>query len=73
MPKKTNYFQNIAKEINQSYQAYRAVDQARNEVGPGTDARANVLRQMETKQTGQLIGAIVQGRRYNAKGKQIKK
>jgi hypothetical protein len=71
MAKKPNYFQNVAKEINESIQAYRATSEMRNTPGPGTDARANVLRQMEDKQFGQLVGAVVRGRRYDSKGKQI--
>ena len=69
MPKKPNYFENVAKEINESYQAWRATGQASNEVGPGTDARANVLKRMEQKQFGQLVGAVVKGAQYNSKGK----
>jgi hypothetical protein len=72
MAKKPNYFQNVAKEINESIQAYRATSEMRNTSGPGTDARANVLRQMEDKQFGQLVGAVVRGRRYDSKGKRIK-
>ncbi len=72
MAKKSNYFQNVAKEINESMQAYRATDRMSSTPGPGTDARANVLRQMQDKEFGQLIGAIVQGRRYDSKGKQVK-
>ena len=72
MAKKPNYFQNVAKEINESIQAYRATSEMSNTPGPGTDARANVLRQMEDKQFGQLVGAIVRGRRYDSKGKRIK-
>lgn len=71
MAKKPNYFQNVAKEINESIQAYRATSEMRNTSGPGTDARANVLRQMEDKQFGQLVGAVVRGRRYDSKGKRI--
>ena len=73
MAKKPNYFENIAREVNQSYQAYRATQEMSNTSGPGTDARANALRILEDKQNGQLFGAIVQGRRYDSKGKQIKK
>lgn len=72
MAKKPNYFQNVAKEINESMQAYRATDRMSSTPGQGTDARANVLRQMEDKQFGQLVGAIVRGRRYDSKGKQVK-
>jgi hypothetical protein len=73
MAKKPNYFQNVANEVNQSIKAYRDTLQMSNTSGPGTDARANALRAMEDKQTGQLFGAILQGRRYDSKGKQIKK
>jgi len=72
MAKKPNYFENVAKEINESIQAYRATSEMRNTSGLGTDARANVLRQMEDKQFGQLVGAVVRGRRYDSKGKQVK-
>jgi hypothetical protein len=73
MAKKPNYFQNVANEVNQSIQAYRATLEMSNTSGPGTDAKANALRVLEDKQNGQLAGAILQGRRYDAKGKQIKK
>jgi len=42
-----------------------------NQVGPGTDARANQLSDYVYKQVGQLGGAIL-GKRYDAKGNQIK-
>jgi very-short-patch-repair endonuclease len=44
-----------------------------NTSGPGTDSAANALRKKQTKQEGQLWGAVLQGRRYDNKtGKQIK-
>tara|TARA_R110000868_G_scaffold395843_1_gene667804 strand:- start:3683 stop:3907 length:225 start_codon:yes stop_codon:yes gene_type:complete len=73
MNKKLNYFQNIAKEINDVYQAGRLTRDMSQTSGPGTDARANALRVLQDKQTGQLFGAVLQGRRYNSKGKQINK
>jgi very-short-patch-repair endonuclease len=73
MPKKLNYFQNIAKEINDVYQASRRTQEMSNTSGPGTDSAATALRKKQTKQEGQLWGALLQGRRYDNKtGKQIK-
>ena len=73
MPKKMNYFENIAKEINDVYQAQRRTTEMSNTSGPGTDAEANRLRGIQDRQAGQLAGAILQGRRYDRQGKQIKK
>lgn len=62
------------KEAKQSVRAYNATGEESQKVGPGTDERANMLRRKEEKQFGQLIGALVQGRRYDDKtGKQIKR
>lgn len=62
------------KEAKQSVRAYNATGEASQKVGPRTDERANMLRRKEEKQFGQLIGALVQGRRYDDKtGKQIKR
>jgi hypothetical protein len=72
MAKKPNYFENIAKEINDVYQANRRTQEMSNSSGPGTDTAANVLRGKQTKQEGQLWGAVLQGRRYNSKGQQVK-
>jgi hypothetical protein len=69
-----NYLENLIKEAKQSVRAYNATGEESQKVGPGTDERANMLRRKEEKQFGQLIGALVQGRRYDDKtGKQIKK
>jgi hypothetical protein len=73
MAKKRNYFENIAKEINDVYQAGRRTQEMANTSGPGTDTEANRLRRKQTKQEGQFWGALLQGRRYDNKtGKQIK-
>ena len=72
MPKKPNYFQNIAKEINDVYQANRRTTEMSNTSGPGTDSAANRLAKQERREVGQLVGSILQGRRYNSKGKQVK-
>ena len=60
-------------EAKQSVRAYNKTGEESQKVGPGTDERANMLRRKEEKQFGQLIGALVQGRRYDDKtGKQVK-
>jgi hypothetical protein len=69
-----NYLENLIKEAKQSVRAYKVTGEASQQVGPGTDERANMLRRKEDKQVGQFIGALVQGRRYDDKtGKQVKK
>jgi len=73
MAKKPNYFENVANEINDAYQAYRKKDNMSNTSGPGTDAKANALEALARKEVGQTLGAVLQGRRYNTSGKQIKK
>lgn len=64
------YASNVVKEAKEFGSAYMAADEAQNQVGPGANkasARANKRQQAEQ---GQLLGAILQGRRYNNKGKQ---
>lgn len=73
MAKKVSYLDNLMKEIGQSARAYRATGEMSQKSGPGTDARANMLKRKEDKQWGQLFGAALQGRRYDDKtGKQVK-
>lgn len=72
MAKKLNYFENIAKEINDVYQANRRTTEMSQTPGPGTDTEANRLAGIERRQAGQLVGAILMGARYNSKGKRIK-
>lgn len=68
-----NYIQNAAKEAKQFGTAWLKTWQASGEVGPGTDARASNLSKKKDKAGGQLLGAVLQGRRYNdTTGKQIK-
>lgn len=83
-----NYLENLMKEAKQfnkarqttsenSYKGstYPPADMAQG--GKGREyyrEQANVSRQNQDAQLGQLIGALVQGRRYeNKTGKQIKK
>ena len=72
MAKNRNYFENIAKEINDVYQANRRTTEMSQKPGPGTDAEASRLDGIERRQVGQLVGAILMGARYNSKGKRIK-
>ena len=73
MKRNISYLENLMNEAKQSVRAYNATGEASQKVGPGTDERANMLRRKEDKQFGQLLGALVQGRRYDDKtGKQVK-
>jgi hypothetical protein len=58
MPKNRNYFENIAKEINDVYQANRR-----------TSEMANTLAGIARRQAGQLVGAVVKGAKYDSKGR----
>ena len=70
MPK--SYVSNVAKEVKQFGGAWLKTWQASGEVGPGTDARANMLKRKEDKAKGQLVGALLMGARYDDKtGKRI--
>jgi hypothetical protein len=68
----SNYVGNVGKEFSDFAKTYGAASEMSNKVGPGTDAAANRLRTLQDKEMGQLAGAILQGRRYDTKGKQIK-
>jgi len=70
--KKNNYFQNIAAEINDVYQANRRTAEMMNTSGPGTDEMANKLAGIERRQAGQLVGSILMGARYDRKGRRVK-
>jgi len=72
MAKKKNYFQNIASEINDVYQAWNSTLEMSNRVGPGTDEAANRLAKQERREAGQLVGAILRGAQYDKKGRRIK-
>lgn len=60
----TGYGKNLFKEAKDFGRAYIASNDAGNAVGPGTDARANRLRDKQDKEMGQFFGALLQGRRY---------
>jgi len=70
--KKRNYFENIAKEINDVYQSARRRTEMSQTPGPGTDEMANKLAGIARRQKGQLAGAILMGARYDSKGRRVK-
>jgi hypothetical protein len=82
MAKKISYLDNLKKELSDrekaSSKAAKANYEARYGVmgikQAGSQARASSTRKSVTKATGQLLGALLQGRRYDDKtGKQITK
>lgn len=64
------YAQNIVKEANDFGRKYKQADRARGEIGPGTDAKANRLRNQQDRALGQLFGAVL-GKKYDAKGRRV--
>jgi hypothetical protein len=80
MAKKISYLDNLKKELGDRSKASSKASQANYEARygvmgvkqPGSQARASQTRRSLTKATGQLLGAVLQGRRYDDKtGKQI--
>jgi hypothetical protein len=54
--------------------AYKRASDASGDIMPGANARARAANKNYDAEKGQLVGAILQGRKYNNKtGKQIKK
>jgi hypothetical protein len=69
-----SYLENLMKEAKQSARAWQKSYNASADINPGADARAIAANKASDEQIGQLIGALVQGRRYDDKtGKQIKR
>lgn len=62
------YTQNIVKEAGDLVRKYKQADRARGELGPGSDAKANRLRNQQDRAVGQLIGSLV-GNKYDKKGR----
>lgn len=65
-----NYFENLFKETGQFYNAWRKSFDASADYRPGADARAVKANKKEREAQGQFLGALLQGRQYNKKGKQ---
>ena len=69
-----SYLENLMKEAKQSVKAFQKSYNASADIRPGADARANAANNASAEQVGQMLGALVQGRRYDDKtGKQIKR
>mgnify|MGYP003344309160 CR=1 FL=1 len=62
------YLGNVKKEAGQYSAAWKKASNAKLPIDIG-----NSLQKKAQKELGQLAGAVLQGRRYDAKGKQIKK
>jgi hypothetical protein len=80
MPKNTSYLDNLKKELADRAKASNKASKANYEARygiqgikqPGSQARASKTRAGLTKATGQLIGAVLMGARYDDKtGKRI--
>lgn len=80
-PKKISYLDNLKKEFGQRQAASDAAGQANykarygvmGQKSPAYSADANAKAAARAKATGQLMGALLQGRRYDDKtGAQIK-
>ena len=63
------YAKNVGKEAGDFGRAYKKANQLSNEVGPGTDTAAERARVQQDKELGQLVGDLVQARRYDNKGR----
>ena len=81
MAKKISYLDNLKKEMSDRAKVSNRFSKANYEARygvqgikqPGSQARASQASRNLTKATGQLFGAVLQGRRYDDKtGKQIK-
>ena len=68
--KKVSYLDNLAKEVKQTATAWQKSWNASADVTPGANERARKARKTYDNQKGQLMGALVQGRRYGKGGKQ---
>lgn len=70
-PPKVSYLDNLKKELGQTFQAYKDYSNARGDITPGANERARKASKTYDNQKGQIIGALVQGRRYGKGGRQV--
>jgi len=70
------YLKNVRKEIGQAARGQAKLENVKYKAKtyppadrPRLNAKANALRAKQDKNLGQLVGAIVQGRRYDKKGR----
>ena len=70
--KSTSYLGNLGKEIKQFGSAWKKAVDASGDITPGANPRARAANAKYDAAMGQLLGAALQGRRYNKKGIQMK-
>ena len=70
--KSTSYLGNLGKELKQFGSAYKKSLDASGDITPGANPRARAANAKYDAAMGQLLGAALQGRRYDKKGKQTK-
>lgn len=73
MARKVSYLDNLQKELGQAAGAWKKSFNASADYTPGANARAVASNKKADAEQGQFLGALLQGRRYNKAGKQIKK
>jgi hypothetical protein len=71
--KPASYLGNAVKEVKQFGSAWKKAMDASGDIMPGANARARAANKNQDAQMGQALGAVLQGRRYDSSGKQIKK
>jgi hypothetical protein len=67
------YVGNVVKEVGEAGSAWKKAFDASADIRPGANARARAANKNQDAQMGQALGAILQGRRYDKSGTQIKK
>ena len=66
----SGYVGNLKKETVQFAKAYLKATEAQNEVGPGANKASARANKKQQEAQGQLLGALLQARRYDNKGRQ---
>ncbi len=66
----SNYVGNVKKETVELAKAYLKATEAQNEVGPGANQASARANKKQQEAQGQFLGALLQGRRYDNKGRQ---
>ena len=63
------YGQTVTGAFGEVGKAYKKAVDASGDIMPGADARAAAANKNYDAEKGQLVGAILRGRRYDSKGK----
>jgi hypothetical protein len=72
MAKNISYLDNLAKELGQTASAWKKAFNTSADITPGANSRARAAQKTYDAQKGQVLGALLQGRRYGKGGKQVK-